>query len=299
MNKFILLFTLMVTSLFFTSNSYALGKVGHKVVCKIAYEHLTPTIQGKVDELITYLPKKHKTLINKYNHKSKNTPVSYIDACSWADAIKRDKSFNQFKPWHYMQISRDATAVTEQFCDKGCITKAVAFHQSALTTETNQWEKLKALMFLSHWIGDIHQPMHVGFASDRGGNNIKVKYKESQCKNMHWLWDECLLYPVSKVRNQHLFFEQVYNKVENQWNNSSIKNWQEDSILTWATESLTLARTPSVLYCKIGKNNMCVPIKNKTTKLPLSYQKTHQPLLEKRLLQASARLTKTLSVALK
>lgn len=299
MNKQRLLLILIVSGLFFTNKSYALGKIGHKVVCKIAYEHLSPTIQTKINELISYLPKKHKTLINKYHHKSKNTPVSYIDTCSWADAIKRDKSFNQYKPWHYMQISRGTMTVTEEFCDKGCITKAVIFHQNVLLTETNQWKKLKALMFLSHWVGDIHQPMHVGFSSDRGGNKIKVKYKESRCKNMHWLWDECLLYPVSKIRNEHLFFDQVYSKVAGQWNNSPISNWQNDPVLTWANESLALVRTPSVLYCEIDKNNFCAPLKNKITHLPRSYQKTHQPLLEKRLLQASARLNKILLTSLK
>jgi hypothetical protein len=287
-----------MTSLFFATNSYALGKVGHKVVCQVAYEHLTPSIQGKIDTLMTHLPDKHKTLINKYHHKRKNTQVNYVDTCSWADAIKRDKSFNKYKPWHYIQMPRNATEVTKNSCKKNCITNAITLHKNALKHETNKWKKLQALMFLSHWVGDIHQPMHVNFASDRGGNKIKIKYKESKCKNMHWLWDECLLYPVSKVRNQSIFFDHVYNEVSNKWKKSPVVQWQKDSVYKWATESLTIARTPSVLYCRVNKNNTCEPINKKIIKLPTSYQNTHKPMLEKRMLQASARLSQTLIEAL-
>lgn len=303
----LLLLTVILSSLLFANTSYALGKVGHKVVCQIAYEHLTPSIQHKVNELLTHLPKQHKNLINKYNYKSNSTAISYIDTCSWADAIKRDKSFDKYKSWHYISVQRDANEVTESSCDKNCITNAIVLHKDMLANETNEWRKLQALMFLSHWLGDIHQPMHVGFSSDRGGNSIKIKYNETKCENMHWLWDECLLYPTSKVRDQDRFYESVYNKVSARWKNSPINLWQQDSLYTWATESLNIGKTPSVMYCHIDKNNACIPLtkilKNKANrqvvKLPESYQSTHQPILEKRLLQAGARLAETLTVALK
>ncbi len=284
--------------LFVSKQSFALGKVGHKVVCKIAYDNISPALQTKVDNLVNHLPKKHKKLINKYHHQKTNADISYIDTCSWADAIKRDKSYNKFKPWHYISVPRNTLKITDKSCKKHCITTAITFHTNALINEESPWKKLQALMFLSHWVGDIHQPMHVGYASDRGGNKIKVKYKESKCKNMHWLWDECLLYPVAKVRNQEVFFQQSYKNALSYSTPALTKKWQQSTLYDWATESLAIARTPSVSYCSLQKNNVCAPIAKKMQKLPASYQKDHQPILERRILQAGLRLAQTLEKAL-
>ena len=51
-------------------------------------------------------------------------------------------------------------------------------------------KRLIALESLGHWVGDIHQPLHVSFEDDRGGNDIRV----SGCsKNLHAVWDNCLV----------------------------------------------------------------------------------------------------------
>jgi len=297
-----LLITLLATlllSVFISHNSYALGKTGHKVVCKIAYEHLNNDTRLAVNHLLTYLPKTHKKRINSYHHRRANAAVTYIDSCSWADAIKRDKSYIKFKPWHYISVPRNATHVTPQSCTKNCITTAIKFHKNVLATEHPSWKKLQALMFLNHWIGDIHQPMHVNFASDRGGNKVLVDYKVNNCKNMHWLWDECLLYPAAKVKNKHIFYQQTYNNVIELKNDVLIKKWQKDSVYDWATESLLIARLPSVKYCSIEKNDFCAPYKQKKIVLNKSYQKQHKKILERRILQAGVRLAHTLNESLK
>jgi S1/P1 Nuclease len=51
--------------------------------------------------------------------------------------------------------------------------------------------KLEALKFLGHWVGDVHQPLHVSFEDDRGGNNITAV---GECQgNLHAAWDSCLV----------------------------------------------------------------------------------------------------------
>jgi len=42
-----------------------------------------------------------------------------------------------------------------------------------LRTSTDDQAKLASLKYLGHWVGDIHQPLHVSFADDRGGNFIR------------------------------------------------------------------------------------------------------------------------------
>src|SRR6202042_1022788 len=57
--------------------------------------------------------------------------------------------------------------------------------------EPGQAGKLASLKFLGHWVGDIHQPLHVSFEDDRGGNNIAVT---GECgSNLHSAWDTCLV----------------------------------------------------------------------------------------------------------
>ena len=52
-------------------------------------------------------------------------------------------------------------------------------------------DRLLALKFLGHWVGDIHPPLHVSFEDDRGGNNIRVS---GRCSGkLHSTWDTCLV----------------------------------------------------------------------------------------------------------
>ncbi|KAF6165719.1 hypothetical protein GIB67_012616 [Kingdonia uniflora] len=50
----------------------------------------------------------------------------------------------------------------------------------------------EALLFLSHFIGDIHQPLHVGFASDKGGNTIDVHWYRRKTV-LHHVWDVSII----------------------------------------------------------------------------------------------------------
>lgn len=283
---------LMSISLFFTQQAFALAKVGHKVVCQLAFDHATLNTQNKINNLLKHLPQKHITLINTYNHEKRNNKITFAKACTWADAIKRKSEFDQYKKWHYINIPRNQTQITPETCNKNCITTAINLHTKQLSELAPSWEKLQALMFLGHWLGDIHQPMHVNYKSDLGGNRTKIKIKGIKCNNMHWLWDDCLL-NTAKVAPQ-ILFTQLHQQLSTKWDTAPIEQWQKDSLYVWATESLTIARLPSVSYCALNKSNDCLPLKENKIQLPYKYLEKHSPILKNRLLQASARLVGTL-----
>ena len=298
--------TVLALLLLFTQQAFALGKVGHKVICQVAFDHLNQTTQHKINTLLKELPKSHKKLLNKYNHKSVKHNISFAESCTWADAIKKDKLYNRYKKWHYVNVARDQTKITQHTCQKNCVTSAIKYHRQQLSILPTSWEKLQALLFLGHWLGDIHQPMHVNFASDLGGNRTKILMGDQKCNNMHWLWDECLLYSVANKHKPHKYkpnnaqlFNHLHSTLSNQWKSAPINTWQQASIYEWATESLTIARLPSVLYCVNNKDNKCEPLQNNKVKLPINYQEKHQPLLEKRMLQAAVRLRYMLENILK
>ncbi len=57
--------------------------------------------------------------------------------------------------------------------------------------EASDRQKVKALKFLGHWAGDIHEPLHVSFEDDRGRNDIITN--GSSCDSLHAVWDRGLV----------------------------------------------------------------------------------------------------------
>lgn len=89
----------------------------------------------------------------------------------------------------------------------------------------------QALMFLIHFIGDVHQPLHVSRASDRGGNDINVKYhlldnmtrmigyndhpadihhSHHHSYNLHAIWDSKIIETALK-RRDYSHDDQIFN----------------------------------------------------------------------------------------
>lgn len=160
-------------------------------------------------------------------------------------------------------------------------------------------------MFVSHWVADIHQPLHVSFASDRGGNNNKIQWaKENntaiKCRNLHSLWDKCLLYPLNSMLSAKLLMNNLQSSLTLQWQNTPLitqQKWQQDSIWQWATESLSIARQPALGYCQL-KQQQCLPFTSKKITLPSSYHLQFSPVLQQRMLQAAIRLRAILEESL-
>ncbi len=49
-------------------------------------------------------------------------------------------------------------------------------------------ERVEALRFLVHFVGDAHQPLHAGYRPDRGGNEFQVRLGDKGT-NLHSVWD--------------------------------------------------------------------------------------------------------------
>lgn len=275
----------------FSGNSFALGSLGHKLVCQLSYQHLALEKQQTVDALLEQLPQKHKVAINRYNKLLKNEKITFATACTWADAIKKHDDYKQFKTWHYVNMPRNTNAINSNTCEKDCLPQAIIYHTNKLNKAKNNWEKSQALMFLGHWLGDIHQPLHVSFGSDLGGNRTKVSSPDGKCTNLHWVWDSCLLY---RDKNNEQEWLRLLNK---QWPqtsspqlNGKLPVWQ------WANESFNLVRRPDLGYC-IQKGTECV-IKKEELELTDEYYKKFSAILQQRIILAAKRLTQLLEQTL-
>jgi len=277
----------------FSKSSFALGKLGHQIVCQLAFENLSSAKQLKISTLLKTIPKKHQRLINNYNYKKQDSSTTFANACTWADAIKRLENFKTYRPWHYMNVPRDHINITVNDCSKNCIPQAILQHQKTLAQTKKQanWQQVQALLFLGHWLGDIHQPLHISFSDDLGGNNVKLSHSTTQCKNLHSYWDKCILYKGKNSKKKWLAL------LTKKWNQHSQPNWQAEQVWQWADESFQLAKSASLNYCRLTNQGSCQKLTGKI-RLPVNYLDQHQVVIEQRLLLAAQRLTKILEATL-
>ena len=168
----------------------AWGPKGHAIVADIAAAHLTPTAKSNLQLLLG------------------NDSLASI--ASWADDVRkqRDESYD----WHFVDIPKDASGFSEerdcfrpQDNHKGaltdhhnCVVDRIEMFQKVLGDETaSRTERLEALKWIVHFVGDLHQPLHA-IDEARGGNDIKVVvFGTDKCGNypcnLHWTWDALLL----------------------------------------------------------------------------------------------------------
>lgn len=287
------LFFFILLFITFSNPSFALGKLGHQVVCQLAFEHLPLIKQEQISKLLKTIPKKHRRLINNYNYKKQDGSVTFADACTWADAIKRFKQFKPYQAWHYMNVPRNHSNIEPNDCSKNCLPQSIITHQKILAEAKNtiNWTQAQALFFLGHWLGDIHQPLHISFADDLGGNNIKFTHLTTKCKNLHWYWDECILYKGKNSKKKWLAL------LTKQWHQHSQPEWKKAQVWQWADESFQIIKSETFNYCQLNSEASCQKQTSKL-RLPKNYLQQHQGIIEERLLLAAQRLTQILKVTL-
>jgi hypothetical protein len=138
---------------------------------------------------------------------------------TWADDSRTDTN----GAWHFWDIPlADKTAVMPAFCDgAGCVVSALKQQIAILQdTSADRAKRQQALMFVIHFLGDEHQPLHEVDNGDRGGNCIPVSFevdgftrmtKESKDKagnpngnyspNLHSVWDSSIIETMTGVEN--------------------------------------------------------------------------------------------------
>lgn len=175
MNKFIIT---AVCSTCFASTMFGWSKKGHDVTAAIAEAHLTPEAGAMVDELLD-----GKSLVYWAN---------------WLDNASNTPEYKYTKTWHYKNVNKGVRYEEMGVNPAGDAVLAIKAQIETLTDSTaSQEQKELALKILVHVVGDIHQPMHMGHATDLGGNRIKVKFFDTD-SNLHSVWDGSLPESVHK-----------------------------------------------------------------------------------------------------
>lgn len=202
----------------------AWGRSGHRLTCELAYRHLEPSARQWVDEVL----------------KGENAP--FAETCLWADRVKRTTRPETYSH-HYINIPQGKMTVDlERDCARGdCVVRAIERHGAELRDPSlSREQKRDALKFLSHYVGDIHQPLHCGRLEDLGGNLVETCFfgdcgVRGEPIKLHKVWDTSMLNRYGEPWT--VLFERLWPRMS--WPQDEI--WDSGDPLDWAQESLILA----------------------------------------------------------
>ncbi|GJM24926.1 MAG: endonuclease [Phycisphaerae bacterium] len=257
------------------------GADGHRIVGDIAWHRLNPTASAEVERLLA--------LDDEYN--------TLADACIWADVIRSDRSYRWASGLHYLNIPKSEGAyVEDRDCKpktdcpanakcppRDCVVSAITFYLGVLRdSDANDREKLIALKFVGHFVGDVHQPLHAGYARDRGGNDVRVEFNHNNT-NLHTVWDSMMIREMGRWTD---LAESLNRDLNDSEVAKRVKAWSADlDPANWAVESNALV--PQV-YSLIPKSGH----------IGREYQDENTPLIRAQLQKAGIRLACVLNRAL-
>ncbi|MBM4113824.1 MAG: S1/P1 nuclease [Phycisphaerae bacterium] len=167
------------------------------------------------------------------------------DACTWADEIRRDRSYDWVKPLHYINVPRGSERLdlARDGAEGQQVVSAIGKYKAILADTTKpKAERVEALKFVLHFVGDVHQPLHVSYADDLGGNKLSLK-SFGKKSNLHKVWDTDLIdRELSRMRSggwavlSANLREAIKPEQRTKWASSR-------DPLQWANESLAITRT--------------------------------------------------------
>lgn len=152
--------------------SFGWGQKGHDVTAAIAEAHLTPEAEAMVNDLL--------------DGKSMIYWANWLDNASYTPELKYTKT------WHYKNVNEGVRYEEMSPNPAGDAVTAIKSRLEILADpNASREDKVLALKILIHVMGDLHQPMHLGHATDLGGNRTKVKFFDRDT-NLHSVWDTAL-----------------------------------------------------------------------------------------------------------
>jgi hypothetical protein len=277
------------------------------VVCTIAYNHLTPTTKTKVDRLLLL-----------------RSSRSFARSCNYPDTIRERLDE------HFVNYPRTQRTVTGAGCGiaapTACVIDAIRRDLERLSApDTSEADRSFALLFLSHWVGDIHQPLHASFGDDKGGGRTDVtgpcilvdpaRRIERDSNVLHRVWDTCILQvaiygpmglPETTSQNRLSNAEAAAARIDTPLSASQRAAWTGSAPWEWAKESFEIAIRPDVNYC-IQRSGACwydetrqafAGGTRRSILIDDAYLERYAPVVRERIQRAGIRLAYMLNLAL-
>lgn len=230
---------------------FAWGQNGHRVTGTIAEQHLSGLARARIQMILG--------------------DESLAEASTWPDEMRSDPA--QFwkttaNPWHYVTVPAGRTYAQAGAPPEGDAASALQrFAATIRNPNASREEKQLALRFIVHIIGDLHQPLHAGNGTDKGGNDVKVTFF-NEPTNLHSVWDSGI------IDRQNLSHSEYAGRLTRRINPQDIVAWWQTDPAIWIGESTKL---------RDGLDPT-------SASLTWDYSYRHLPTVERRLQQAGIRM---------
>lgn len=249
----------ILTSLLLTIaclNAWAWGQKGHDVTAYIAEQHLTPTAKAAVESILD--------------------GRSIIYWANWLDNASHQRPLAYTKTWHYKNIDEGVRYEEAPANPAGDAVTAIKSRIEILNNpESSLEERQLALKILIHVVGDIHMPLHMGHATDLGGNRIKVKFFNRE-NNLHSVWDSSL--PESAHKWSYTEWQRQIDRVTRKQE----KELSDGTVEEWFAETAAIC---AEIYKELPEG----------TKLSYDHVAKYAPVIEDQLLKGGLRLARILN----
>ena len=229
-----------------TTRAQAWGPKGHDVVAYIAECNLTPKAKKTIEKYIG-------TSIVHYASASHTPEYAYTAT------------------WHYANVDEGFTYETMTKNPDGDIVEAIDRIVAELKGgQLDPAQEQLYLKMLVHLVGDLHQPMHTGHLSDRGGNSVPVRFfgRES---NLHAVWDSSL--PEAAHKWSYTEWQNQLDRLTEE----EVARIQSGTPLDWFEESNAICRE---IYVATPEGS----------DLSYDYIAKYAPVIERQLLRGGHRL---------
>jgi hypothetical protein len=276
------------------ATAWAWGNEGHEIIGQIATHFLQPTVRAKIDAMLAA-------------DTSTLTAHDFVSETTWADRF-RDSDRNTTKvhyletrQWHFVDIELangnvDTACFNHPSIPAGTpvssgptadcsVDKIDEFVAELRSSNTSAAEKLLALKFVMHFVGDLHQPLHAADNHDAGGNAEQVSAVGLGSGTLHGFWDTQF---VQRLGADPIA---VGDELAAKITTAHVTQWSIGTSTDWALESFGVARTE--VYANLPK-----PSAKGVYALPASYVAASGPIVTLQLSRAGVRLARVLNDAL-
>ncbi len=251
--------------LIFVPRVFGWGGEGHTLIARLAMARLSPRAAAAVAQIL-----------------GPDTTLPGI--ASWADQIRSQR--RDTGPWHYIDIPISAPHLDmKRDCPDGAciIAKIEEFQRTLKDRSADPVKRREALLFLVHFVGDMHQPLHCSDNSDKGGNGVKLQFL-GRPTNLHSLWDTGLL---ARMDSQDALLAAMTKDLTP----ARARGFAKGNVRSWAEQSHRQAQL--VVYGKLPRP---VP---ESLQLGAEYQEAANPVVREQIERAGVRLAKVLNATLK
>lgn len=210
-------FVILLAAQFAAAPALAWGKTGHRVTGAIADQYLSSAARAAIEDILG--------------------PEGLAEGSTWADFMRAspdDFWQSEASPYHYVTIPQGQTYAEAGAPPQGdAITAIARFTETLKDPRASREDKALALRFIVHIIGDLHQPLHAGDGTDRGGNDFAVTYFGRET-NLHSVWDRAM------IDGEQLSYSEMTEWLVQKITPADIAAWTDPNPVVWANESAAI-----------------------------------------------------------